>query len=123
MSDLQNSPYAQYPQETHNSSLLSTLAPVAAAAVGVAAIAHQRRPNGLAITGLVFAVIGFPFAFVPYWGIFVAGPGALLGLVFSLLGLFSAFSRLLKGLPIAIMGLSFAVATGIMMLFGGGRLW
>ncbi len=61
-----------------------------------------RRRNGFGVAALVLGIIGFIFALIPLFGIFIAWPCAVLAVVFGGVGMIFAFKgRANKGVAIA----------------------
>lgn len=68
---------------------------------------HPLQGNGLAVTGLVFGILGFLFAFVPCIGWFGILPG-ILGTIFSGIGL-AQVVRARQGKGVAVSGLVLSI--------------
>jgi len=78
--------------------------------------------NGMATAALVLGIVGFVFALIPLFGIFIAAPCALLAFIFGIVGLVKA-PKAHKGMGLAVAGLVLSIVIGIMMTVGGGWLW
>jgi hypothetical protein len=61
-----------------------------------------KRHNGFGVAALVLGIVGFAFAWIPIFGLFIAWPCAVLAVVFGGIGMIFAFKgRASKGITIA----------------------
>jgi hypothetical protein len=91
--------------------------------VPVAVPGYPLPKNGLGTAGLVCGILGLVFSVIPIIGFIPGWPLAILGVVFSGIGLARATKRMASNRGTAIGGLVCGFIAIAFLSSGGGLLW